>query len=404
MKTNVLCFLFFLIALHSKAQFKEGYIITNDNDTVSGYINYKGPVKNTFTCEFAKTPEAKVETYTPGDIKAFRFIDSKYFTSDQIEIDSILTPVFLEWLIMGEASILSFTPSDLKIRYFIKTQNDSLIELKNTTVTKEIYGHRYEVDNHEYIGQLKIQLQDKPELFDEIERTPFQAKSLIKVSKKYHNLKCPDEDCLIFEDKNRKYSIYIAPSVSFIASQYILNNGNEEAVKLAMSPGYGINIKFGKSPVLSPKFSFNLGASFYDITYEYDAFVSNVEDYTIARIKYVRIPLTVSYKILNKQFSPYFNTGLTANYRFNYQYYDTWLLNEITNQNTYNYDDFDLDMKALQIGFNAGIGFAMDVNNKWSVDFLCSYEYLFRFFGGSVSEKSHLNNLVTSISVYYRLK
>ena len=145
----------------SKAQFKEGYIITNINDTIYGYISFDGAAKNAFQCIFKEQPEGSLENYSPGEIQAFRFINSKYFSTDYIEIENTITPVFLEWLIRGEANVLSFTPENWQVRYFLKLQNDSLIELKNSSISKNIENNTYEYEKREYVGQLKYNFSDQ---------------------------------------------------------------------------------------------------------------------------------------------------------------------------------------------------------------------------------------------------
>ncbi|WP_321368806.1 hypothetical protein [uncultured Draconibacterium sp.] len=400
MKTKYIATSFFvLLSVLSFAQFQAGYIITNSNDTVSGYIDFKGAVKNSKQCDFKEENNSKVISYLPHDIRAYRFIDGKYFTSDNILEGDLKTPVFLEWLIKGEANVLCFTPADLNVRYFYKTNNDSLIELKNTEFNRKLKGTNYSFDKKEYVGELKYQFRDQPQLFDDIDNSDLNAKSLIRVSKKYHNLVCPDEDCLVFEDVNRKHSFYIGPAISYISSQYILNNGNEEAVKRASDLGYGINMRFGKSPSLSPRFSFQLGAVFYDITYQYDAFIRYVEDFRIARIKYIRIPASVSYSLTKTQSAPYLNAGVSVNYRYDHEFYDERLLDNLTNHWSY-----DLGMKPFQPGFNVGVGYEINLSEKLKGNLLASYEYLYRFYGTSVSEKSYVNNLLLSFSVLYRLK
>jgi len=380
------------------AQFKEGYIITNNNDTITGFIDFKGSAQNTINCNFKRSLNDTIEPFTPGEIKAYRFTDSKYFTTNQILINDTLTPVFMEWLIMGKANVLCYTSSGLNVRYFLKADNDSLIELKNSTAFRNVSGTKYEIDKKEYVGQLKYQFSDQPSLFEDIDNTSLTAKSLIKISRKYHNLKCPDKDCMLFEDKNRKTTIDIGPTASFISSTCTLNNKNEEAVKTLTGMGYGVNVRLSNSPFLSPKISFLLGASAYDLLYEYDAHINYVEDYRIARIKYIRIPVTASYKIINKPSSPFLNLGATINYKYDYKFYDEMLINTLTRHYSYG-----LGMKKVQPGINAGIGYETSINQRLSMDILGSYEHLFRFFGASVGDKSYLNNFVASFTLFYRL-
>ncbi len=401
MKIKILLCLFLVFFIQiSYAQYKEGYIITNNNDTISGFINYEGPAQNAFNCDFRKSENAATESYAPGEIKAFRFIDSKYFASDEIMIKETLTPVFLEWLIMGEANVLSFTPANLKIRYFLKLDDGSLEELKNSAISKNASSGTYEINRKEYIGQLKYQFNDEPSLYNQIENSSLTAKSLIKISKKYHDLKCPDEECLIFEDKNRKTSLYIGPTLSFIASKCDLNKDIEGDFSLVTGLGYGVTLKIGNSPILPPKISFLLGVTFYDLLYEYDGdFFYYVDDYRVASVKYIRIPASISYKVFNKPSSPYINAGATVNFRYDYKFYDEMLVRRLYGQSL-----DPVSMSKIQAGFNVGLGYEININSKFGADVLCSYERIFRFWGESVSDKSFLNNFMGNLTFYYRIR
>lgn len=382
------------------AQFKEGYIITNTNDTIFGLLKYEGAIQNSASCVFKKNENSFETIYKPFDIIGFRFKDSKYFISDKICIDNKLTPVFLEWLIKGEANILCYSPSDLDYRYFIKTVNDSLLELKNTSVTKTVDNKEYVIDKKEFIATLKIYLKDEPTLFSQIESMQWlDDKRLIKLSKDYHRLKCSNEECIVFEDKNRKYSINIAPSASFINTKVFLNNDNEEAIGLTSDFGYGINLKFTNSPTYSPKFSYNIGFMLHNLEYLYNAEVKYVNDFRIATIKYIHIPCQVQYKFINENNSFFMAGGPTINYRYNSEFYSNFLLNTLTEYFSYN-----LGIKKVQFGINAALGYEYHFTDKLYLNISYSTEYLFRFWGTYVSDSSFELVGAANISLYYNFR
>ena len=184
-------YLFFLIPLLLSnslyAQFKDGYIVNNNNDTIRGMIDFKESILKSDQCQFKVSATGSVTTYFPKDIKAFRFIGSKYFTTSEISIDSVPRKVFLEWLIKGKASVLTYSPSNGKPRFFILTAKDSLLELQNTINIREINGYHDETFNKEYIGTLRYYFKDKISLFPQIERTVLNRNSLIKITKNYND-------------------------------------------------------------------------------------------------------------------------------------------------------------------------------------------------------------------------
>ncbi len=94
-------FLFLTVILNAQTDFRAGYIIGNIGDTLYGEIDYRGDFWMSQICRF-KADDNSIRAYSPQDIKAFRFIDSKYFISQEINNNK----VFLEFLISGKVNIL----------------------------------------------------------------------------------------------------------------------------------------------------------------------------------------------------------------------------------------------------------------------------------------------------------
>ncbi len=77
--------------------FRNGFIITNDNDTIRGQLDYRSNSKNYESCIF-KSEEGE-KKYYPSQIKGFGYVDDKFFSSQ------ILKDSFVEVLIRGEISL-----------------------------------------------------------------------------------------------------------------------------------------------------------------------------------------------------------------------------------------------------------------------------------------------------------
>jgi hypothetical protein len=405
---SVFLILFLTLSSSVYSQYRKGYIIDNKNDTASGYIDFEGSLSNSEHCKFISMPDSTEHIYYPGGIKAFRFIDSKYFTSSEIPVNGETKKVFLEWLIKGRASILTYTTAKMKSRYFIKLENDSLYELINTTsiisrvnpkdaVSK--YETTYEHERKEYVGALLNYFKDCPSISHDIENTSLSSKPLIKIAKEYHERTCKTEDCIIFEDTHRAQGFEIGVSVSQLFSQFRANNGIPEKAPLTGSPGIGISVNISNLPLVSSKFSFITGVSFYSLTFRYDSSSYLYTDNKIGTLKYFRIPWQLNYKFSYNKFSPYIALGVTTNMRFDFRSYNPYLVNMVTK--TYNYKD---GLANFQIGLDAGLGFRYSISPKTSVSIKFDYEHAFRFFGKFNADKSYNNNGVIEASFFYKLK
>ena len=85
----------------AQRDYRKGYIITNEQDTIYGWIDYRGNMRNAKICSFKKREADRATEYTPLDIAAYRFIDSKYYVSTTIVGANEQKHVFLEYLVNG---------------------------------------------------------------------------------------------------------------------------------------------------------------------------------------------------------------------------------------------------------------------------------------------------------------
>ena len=69
------------IGVWAQRDYRKGYIITNEQDTIFGWVDYRGDIRNAKVCSFKKSETGQATEYTPLDIVAYRYIDSKYYVS-----------------------------------------------------------------------------------------------------------------------------------------------------------------------------------------------------------------------------------------------------------------------------------------------------------------------------------
>jgi hypothetical protein len=169
--------LFMCNYVNAQNDYRSGYIITLMNDTIYGIINLKSNNQNSKSCEFKNSPEANVRLFSPDDILAYRIEESKYYVSKNIQTDSILKKVFLEFLIDGIVDLYYYKESQNET-FFLEKDN-ILYQLNNDK--KEIYKKDilYVTNSKQYIGVLNYAFQDSPEVSKQIKGTDFDYKSLL---------------------------------------------------------------------------------------------------------------------------------------------------------------------------------------------------------------------------------
>jgi len=78
----ILCSFILLLSANAQSNFKPGYLITNDNDTVYGFVDYRTDQMNAEMCRFRQANDDKTQIYSPEQINGYRFIEEgKFYVS-----------------------------------------------------------------------------------------------------------------------------------------------------------------------------------------------------------------------------------------------------------------------------------------------------------------------------------
>jgi hypothetical protein len=238
------------INIFSQAVFKDGFIIKNNNDTVFGLIEYKGNKANSKSLIFKKDTESESQEYTPADIKAYRFDQSKYYVSKIVKLADKEELLFLEYLINGRVDVYYYFDGQNE-RYFVDGGDNQLHELKEGSTIIHAQNKRLIQENKQYIGILKYTFRESPAISKQAETVSLDRKSLIDISHAYHNEVCANEECIIYEKKtvhdNLKFGVIGGASIVLVSVsksipfENIFMRGSE--FDLSVSPFAGFFVK-----------------------------------------------------------------------------------------------------------------------------------------------------------------
>lgn len=232
-----------VISLFSQSNFKNGYVITNEYDTIYGQIDFRTDNLNAQTCKFRKEENAEVTQYNPGEIAGYRFTnEGKYYVSHTITLDSIKNTVFLEFLVQGYLN-LYYYPKDNGY-YFFENSNGEMIPI--TKKTDEItYDNRTIVDK-KYQGVVFYALRDDLPLVERTSKLQFDRKSMIEITNEYHNDMCQTgEKCIVFEnDFKKKFTTFDFTAFSGCELNYVKFDYWNLPRMRSLSPilGVGLNV------------------------------------------------------------------------------------------------------------------------------------------------------------------
>jgi len=244
-------FLFLFISSFGQSDFRQGYYITRDNDTIHGLIDLRSNADNCKFLNFIKDEHSLKQTFLPSTVQSYRFNDGKYYVSKEIQLNGEKKNVFLEFVVNGIADLYAYYDG-IELRFFLEDTNGNLLELSNETLDISIEGKgEYQRNSLKYIGILKATFADCMEIQPDIEKAKLNYKSLINLTKEYHNYVCTDEECIIYQKPVPKMQVKIAPVLGVNVS------------KLSFREKPYSNFKF--DPSISPSLGFIIDASFPEL-------------------------------------------------------------------------------------------------------------------------------------------
>lgn len=182
--------------LNAQTDFRPGYIVSSIGDTIYGEIDYRGDLLMSRVCKF-KDKESEITEYYPNDITAFRFVDSKYYVSKEINNRK----VFFEYLIKGKINIY-YMRDGIGDHYYLNKEDLKLTEIPYEKEIRYVDDKRVLYESKKHIGLLYYYMKDAPEFQSRINsiKKP-EHQNLIKLAKDYNNAVSEGEQSIIYEKK-----------------------------------------------------------------------------------------------------------------------------------------------------------------------------------------------------------
>lgn len=322
---------FFLVSILSfslfangQANYKNGYIITNSQDTVFGRINDRGDYRNTQACYFKEGKKGKAIKYYPKDIKAYRMIGDKYYMSRQVIKKGIATATFVEVLIDGKVNLYYYVKGKKTSFYIEKENSDQLIGLTNEKIsdlyhplpdTPVSYSKDYYLTNKAYLDTLSSVFRDDRKIQKSIYGVTYYRKSLMKITKNYIKDVCKGKDCITYEKNitrnNPRIGIFTGVQVSQLTfSPYKSQSIMFKTDAIVSNPiGAFVNVPL---PIISERLSVQLEFIDHRIHYSQPYF-TQIEGIELNSTP-ISVPLLLKYEITKAKFSPSVAFGTEAKF------------------------------------------------------------------------------------------
>jgi hypothetical protein len=383
---SVLVSLLLCIQIFAQRDMKPGYIITNEDDTVYGQIDFQLESYNAENCFFLKANESNPKVYKPGDIKAYSITDDRFYVSEKVKINDIDKEVFLELLVKGKVNIYFLAPE----YYFIENNQNSIHILENTEKIVVHNGQRYIKDGKEYIGVLNTYMQDCPDVWHEITTLRLDQNNLIKLATDYQNKVCPGEKCIIYSKKQPKniFRIGLAAGCNYNYIKLKMDPFNYTGSNWA--PGIMTGMEFNiYTKGISERLSLSTGFYYSVVKQNFLLYRENFIPYKIDYTsKNYLVDFMINYTYPKYRIKPFLGLGIL---------YFKISKNSVVTTYSNHYPKEESTGPLLAGGVN------IDISKRISCKFETHFQYGVFNFSGNEDYSSWIRNLNSLISIQYTL-
>jgi|WetSurMetagenome_2_1015567.scaffolds.fasta_scaffold00268_4 hypothetical protein len=303
--------IFFLADLNAQKSFTNGFIITNNNDTVHCKLTYKPDAGKGDICHTLINGEKT--DYNPFQIKGFGYRNNKF-------VSGIIDSCFAEILTEGEIRLLKH--NDI----YIQKSGGNVYKLTSERRIVKNGISKYFVDETRWRGILLSLFSDSVINNEVVNRMDFSEKNLIYLADRYnHGESLKDIELKDLPGKSRiDYGLLAGTGLTVLKTKftspdlkYLDDNYR------SLHPSVGLNFTISL-PLISDRLSFQsevyLTRSSFSSLAVVDKELSGLYYYnTSVKFTTVSIPLSVRYLLNRSDYKIYLEGGLLYNLNLNGQ-------------------------------------------------------------------------------------
>lgn len=398
---NILLFVFISLPLFqnifSQTDFRKGYIISNENDTIYGLIDYRENIKKYKICDFKSSENQNVISYDPSQIKGYRYINDKYYISKEIsENGNSSEKVFYEVLVKGTATLYKYLSS-----IFVEKNDENFIKLTNELQIINNDGKEFYKYSNRHIAVLSYLLADCPSIKGKINKVKNIEIDLTKLIELYNE--CIGDQSITFKENKPWFKTQIGVAIGMNSSKINLDSPHEETDHItegsdninSIMPGLYIDLS---SPRIHERIALHFGINYLSSTYKSFYIIESTFETDRSEIKFdlkqLMIPLGFRYTFYEKKFTPYLNLGIF--YTLHLESSSLWTLEYEKNKVIQFYEREPLSIDDNQIGLWGGIGVKKSILKSLNGFMEIRYEYAESMFKieGPQGYKSIDHNLI----------
>lgn len=295
-----------LIAVETQAQsdFRPGFVVLNNGDTVSGYLEYSVRDIQEKECRFRREKQGTTTHYSPVELTGYGFESGRQYVTRTIPIEGDNRSVFLQRLQSGRANLYLYDD-----KFYL--EKDSLFQLpvpKKREVNTD--NGMYVVQDNLYVGLLSMTFADCKM---ELKNPAYEIRWLSKAVQAYN--RCTGSVTVTDRTSSTwtKVNWQLFGGVKYVGS-------DSESNLFSFFPLAGASLELS-SPIVNDKLFLCVELMYFKYysqrTEEYvNPLYTMRIDYTY-RSSTVSVPIGIRYNLMPEVQTIYFKCGILLNHTFN---------------------------------------------------------------------------------------
>lgn len=296
--------------LSAQSNFKHGYIVTHDQDTLFGEINFSGRSQNLTRCIYRNEHGRK--TLEPKDILGYGIVGGPNFSSQ------VLPGSFVEFLVDGELKLFR----DLEKFYLQKGEDIHILESVQMEVTHN--DRTLSIDSKKWRGILSYLIGDCLQTSTEItQKIAFSEKDITRIVTRYN--KCQGVSYKEFKTDEKWNALQFG--IAFGVTRSIINTKETPGPLTFLARNYQSTNPFVglifelSSPRVAKHFSLQVGLNYTKATFSSlltETISSSFYYYdNIMEFETMRVPITVLYYLnTQEKFLSFLEFGFNYDHHF----------------------------------------------------------------------------------------
>jgi len=206
-KIVLLLCLLAVITIKAQTNPQPGYIITNENDTIRGTVNYLSDIRNMHGCHFRADGAEDFQIYKPGEIRGYRLMNNGiFYVTRTFMVGNKEETIFAEYLLQGGVSL--YYVRDTHMQYYYWVDEDGKVAILAYDGNKVVDDNTY---RRKRIMEVSQMLGKSADAQKRLWKTNFSSKDLVDLTREYDEAYCADAgECVQFVyDAKTKFALKV---------------------------------------------------------------------------------------------------------------------------------------------------------------------------------------------------